>query len=78
MPVLALFPARIREISNPRLKAWLNMSLVWNVETNGNHENKAIGIKIIIPIPASYRRAIDLIDFHNPSFFITGLHAAAI
>uniref|UniRef100_A0A2P2MBI3 Callose synthase 9 n=1 Tax=Rhizophora mucronata TaxID=61149 RepID=A0A2P2MBI3_RHIMU len=78
MPVLGLFPARIREISNPRLKAWLNMRRVWNVDTNGNQEKNAIGMKISIPIPASYKRAIERIDFHNPSFLIKGFQAAAI
>lgn len=77
-PVLGLFPARIREISNPRLKAWLNMRRVWNVDTNGNHENNAMGIKMSIPMPASYRRAIDRMDFHSPSLFITGFQAEAI
>lgn len=78
MPVLGLLPARMSEISNPRLNAWLNISLVWNVEANGNHDEKAIGIKIMIPIAASYKRAIDLIDFHNPIFFTTGFQAQAI
>lgn len=78
IPVLGLFPARIREISNPRLKAWLNIRRVWNVDTNGNHEKNAIGTKMSIPMPASYRRAIDRMDFHSPSLFITGFQAAAI
>jgi hypothetical protein len=78
IPVLALFPARIREISNPRLKAWLNMRRVWNVDTNGNHEENATGMKISIPIPASYKRASERIDFHNPSLFTYGFQAAAI
>lgn len=78
MPVFGLFPARMSEISRPRLKAWLNISLVWNVETNGNHEEKAIGMKIITPIAASYKRPIDRTDFHSPIFFITGFQALAI
>lgn len=73
-----LFPARIREISRPRLNAWLNINLVWNVDTNGNQENNAMGMKMSIPMPASYSRAIDLMDFHSPIFFINGFHAAAI
>ena len=77
-PVLGLFPARIRDISSPRLKAWLYMRRVWNVDTNGNQEKNAMGMKISIPIPASYKRAIDRMDFHNPTFFITGFQAAPI
>jgi len=53
MPVFGLFPARIREISKPRLKAWLNMRRVWNVDTKGNQEKNAMGTKMSIPIPAS-------------------------
>jgi len=75
---LGLFPARIKEISNPRLKAWLNIRRVWNVDTNGNHEKNAMGTKMSIPMPASYRRASDRMNFHSPSLFITGFHAAAI
>lgn len=78
IPVLGLFPARMREISSPRLKAWLNMRRVWNVDMNGNHENMAMGMKISIPIPASYSRAIERTDFHSPNFFIKGFQAAAI
>lgn len=77
-PVLGLFPARTREISNPRLKAWLNMSRVWKVDTNGNHDDNAMGMNISIPIPASYRRAMERMDFHKPSFFIKGFQAIAI
>lgn len=77
-PVLGLFPARIREISNPRLKAWLNMRRVWKVDTNGNHEKNATGMKMSIPIPASNKRASERIDFHNPSFFTYGFQAEAI
>lgn len=69
IPVLGLFPARIRDISNPRLNAWLNMRRVWKVDTKGNHEKNATGMKMSIPIPASYNRARDRTDFHNPSFF---------
>jgi hypothetical protein len=78
IPVLGLLPARIKEISNPRLKAWLNMRRVWNVDTNGNHEKNAMGTKMSIPMPASYRRAIDRTNYHNPNHFITGFQAAAI
>lgn len=35
-------------------------------------------MKMIIPIPASYKRAIERTDFHNPIFFIKGFHAVAI
>lgn len=76
--MLGLFPARMREISSPRLKAWLNMRRVWNVDMNGNHENIAMGMKMSIPIPASYSRAIERTDFHSPSFFIKGFQAEAI
>ncbi|KAJ1385826.1 hypothetical protein SESBI_41335 [Sesbania bispinosa] len=54
------------------------MRRVWNVDTNGNHEKNAMGTKMSIPMPASYRRAIDRMDFHSPSLFITGFQAAAI
>jgi len=54
------------------------MSRVWKVETNGNQDKNAIGMKINIPIPASYRRAIERMDFHNPIRFITGFQADAI
>ena len=77
-PELGLFPAKISEISRPRLNAWLNINRVWNVEINGNHEHKAIGTNISIPIPASYNLASDLTDFHNPIFFNTGFHATQI
>ena len=78
IPVLGLLPARMREISSPRLKAWLNMSRVWKVDTKGNQDKNAIGMKISIPIPASYRRPIERMDFHNPIRFITGFQADAI
>ncbi|KAF6151831.1 hypothetical protein GIB67_010405 [Kingdonia uniflora] len=54
------------------------MSRVWNVDTNGNHEKMAMGMKMMKPIPASYKRAIERTDFHNRSCFTTGLQAAAI
>lgn len=54
------------------------MSRVWNVYTNGNHDDNAMGMNIIIPIPASYRRAMERMDFHKPSFFIKGFQAIAI
>ena len=53
IPVLGLFPARMRDISKPRLNAWLNMSLVWNVDIKGNQEKNAIGMNTSMPIPAS-------------------------
>lgn len=43
-------PAKIRWIWSPRLKAWLNSSLVWNSETNGNQASTATGTKITNPI----------------------------
>lgn len=63
---LALFPARMSEISNPRLKAWLNRSRDWKVEMNGNHDKNAIGAKMSIPIPASYILANSLTESHKP------------
>jgi hypothetical protein len=68
----------MREISKPLLKAWLYRSLVWNVDMNGNHEQMAIGIKIIIPMAASYTRAMERTVFHKPNFFTIGFHAIAI
>jgi len=76
--VFGLFPARMREISSPRLKAWLNRRRVWNVDTKGNHDNITIGVNTRIPIPASYNLAIAETDFHNPSLFTTDFHAIAI
>lgn len=52
-PALGLSPARMREISRPLLNAWLNISRVWNVDINGNHDNMTIGTKMNIPMPAS-------------------------
>lgn len=63
---LALFPARIFEISRPRLKAWLKRSRDWKVDMNGNHERIEMGAKMIIPIPASYILANSLTESHNP------------
>lgn len=77
-PVLGLFPARMREISRPRLKAWLKRRRVWKVDTKGNQEPMATGMKMNMPIPASYSRARVRIDFHSRSFFTTGFHATAI
>jgi len=37
-----------------------------------------MGTSMIIPMPASYRRAIDRMNFHSPSLFITGFQAVAI
>lgn len=68
----------MREISRPRLKAWLNIIRVWKVETNGNHEQSATGRKMSIPIPASNSLARDRTDFHIPSRLITGFQAHAI
>lgn len=51
--LLGRFPAKMREISKPRLKAWLNTNRVWKVEMKGNHDKNAMGIKIIMPIHAS-------------------------
>lgn len=77
-PELGLFPARIREISRPRLKAWLNIIRVWKVDTKGNHEHSATGRNMSIPIPASYSLASDRIDFHIPIRFMIGFQAHAI
>lgn len=35
-------------------------------------------MKISIPIPAMYKRAVDRMDFYNPTSFIRGLQAQAI
>jgi hypothetical protein len=56
----------------------LYRSRVWNVDMKGNHEQIAIGIKITIPMAASYRRAMERTVFHKPNFFTTGFHATAI
>jgi hypothetical protein len=64
----------MREISKPLLKAWLYRSLVWNVD----NEQMVIGIKIIIPMAASYTRAMERTVFHKPNFFTIGFHAIAI
>ncbi len=77
-PAFGLLPARMREISKPLLKAWLNRSRVWKVDMKGNQEKMAIGTKMIIPVPASYRRASERTVFHRPSFFTIGFHATAI
>jgi hypothetical protein len=53
IPAFGLLPARMREISNPLLKAWLNRRRVWKVDINGNQEQMAMGTKMIIPMPAS-------------------------
>lgn len=74
---MALFPARMREISSPRLNAWLKRSRDWKVETNGNHDNNAIGEKMITPIPASYIRANSLTESHIPRLQITFFHVIA-
>ena len=77
-PVLGLSPARIREISKPLLNAWLNISRVWKVDINGSHERMTMGIKMNIPMPASYKRASDRTDFHKRNFLTNGFHATAI
>ena len=68
----------MREISKPLLKAWLNSSRVWKVEMKGNQEQMAMGTKMIIPMPASYRRASERTIFHKPNLFTIGFHATAI
>lgn len=78
IPAFGLLPARMREISKPRLKAWLNRSRVWKVDINGNHEQMAMGTKMIIPMPASYSRARERTIFHKPNFFTIGFHATPI
>lgn len=74
---LALFPARMREISRPRLNAWLKRRRDWKVETNGNHERIATGIKISAPIPASYILANSLTESHNPRLLTSFFHVTA-
>ena len=73
----ALFPARMREISRPRLKAWLNRMRDWNVDTKGNHEKNTMGAKITAPIPASYIREISRTESHSPRVFTTRFHVMA-
>jgi len=53
IPAFGLLPARMRDISKPLLNAWLNRSRVWKVDMNGNHEQMAMGMQMIIPVPAS-------------------------
>lgn len=74
---LALFPAKINEISNPRLNAWLNRRRDWKVEMNGNQDNIAMGAKIIIPIQASYIRANSFTESHSPNLLTRLLHVIA-
>ena len=72
--MFALFPARMRDISNPRLNASLNRSRDWKVETNGNHDNTAMGTKIIMPVPASYMRDTSRTQSHNPKLLTNLFH----
>jgi hypothetical protein len=71
LSTLALFPARMMEISSPRLNAWLKRRRDWKVEMNGNHDNTAIGTKISIPIPASYILANSRTDSQSPKLLTT-------
>jgi translation elongation factor EF-4 len=41
-------------------------------------ENNAMGTKMSIPMPASYTRAIDRMNSHSLSLFITGFQEPAI
>lgn len=78
-PHLFFFPpAKIRWIWSPRLKAWLNSSLVWNSETNGNQASTATGAKMTKAIMYSYPRARAFTDPHILRPFTTGLQACAI
>lgn len=74
---LALFPARMMEISSPRLNAWLKRRRDWKVEINGNHDSTAIGAKMIIPIPASYILANSRTESHKPRLLTTLFHVIA-
>jgi len=74
---LALFPARIMEISSPRLKAWLKRSRDWNVEMKGNQERRAIGENMSIPIAASYIRPNSRTVSHKPRTLSTCFHVMA-
>lgn len=65
------------EISSPRLNAWLNRRRDWKVETNGNQDKIAIGVKMIIPIAASYIRANSRTESHNPNHHTILFHAIA-
>lgn len=78
LSTLALFPARISEISSPRLNAWLKSRRDWKVETNGNHDKNAIGTKINTPIPASYILANSRTESHKPKLQTILFHAIAI
>lgn len=73
----ALFPARMREISNPRLNAWLKSKRDWKVETNGNQDNTAMGIKMSKPIPASYILANSRTESHKPKRLTIPFHVTA-
>ena len=75
---LSFFPARIIEIWRPRLKAWLNSSLVWNSDTNGNQDKTAMGVKIESPIMYSYALPNSLIESQNPSPLSTPRSACPI
>lgn len=75
--MLALFPARISEISNPRLNAWLKSRRDYKIETNGNHDEIAIGTKITIPIPASYILANSCTEYHKPKLQTILFHEIA-
>lgn len=74
---LALFPARIMEISSPRLKAWLKRRRDWNVEMKGNHESRAIGANMSIPIAASQIRPNSRTVSHKPRIRISRFHVMA-
>lgn len=74
---LALFPARMREISNPRLNAWLKSNRDWKVETNGNQDNTAMGVKMSTPIPASYILANSRTESHRPKLLTIFFHVTA-
>lgn len=78
LSTLALFPARISEISSPRLNAWLKSRRDWKVETNGNHDKNAIGTKINAPIPASYILANSRTESHKPKLQTILFQAIAI
>jgi hypothetical protein len=71
-------PAKMREICRPRLKAVLNSSLVWIVETKGSQARTATGAKIKIPIPYSYVRAMALTESQRPRVLRVGLKTRAI
>lgn len=74
----SFLPVRIIEIWRPLLNAWLKSSRAWNSDTNGNHDEIAMGMNNIRPITYSYALASSFIDSQNPKLFNTDLSACPI